>query len=226
MNRLQLVQRAHQESGLSGNAPASTLNQSGMAAKMVNWVDAAWEDIQNDETNWRFNHGTSGGALTSGDDTYDPVVDWSITAEPARWVQDDRGSYVYRPADGLASRLFMRFLPWEQFRGINIPLAGGQPLYWTVKPDGDIAYHPRPNASGFTTVHEFYMANQVLAADADIPRAPERFHLAIVWRAVMKYAGHDGATDLYQVAAREEGRYMDRMRSSELPQMGSPGALA
>lgn len=226
MNRLQLVQRVHQESGLSTTAPVATLNQSGMSAKLVNFVDEAWEEIQNSETTWRFANASTGGSLISGTDTYNPVSAWGIAAEPARWIQDWRAAYVYRTADGLGSRQFLTYLPWEQFRGMNIPVVSGTPIYWTVQPDGDVQYFPRPNVAGLASVHEFYAANQMLAADGDIPRCPVKFHLAIAWCAVKLYCGHDNAAELYGHAAKQADQYMDRMRASELPQMGSPGALA
>ena len=46
MNRLDLVRRLIAESGTTGLALGTTLNQKGDALNFVNWVDDAWLEIQ------------------------------------------------------------------------------------------------------------------------------------------------------------------------------------
>ena len=45
MNFLELVKRVHLEAGLAGDGASSVLNQVGMDGNVVNWVQAAYQDI-------------------------------------------------------------------------------------------------------------------------------------------------------------------------------------
>lgn len=179
MTFLGIVQRAYRESGLSGSGPVSVLNQAGRKADVVDWCIEAYEGLQNMRPDWSFNWSTTTFALTINDDTY--VPDTSI----AEFRRDDRAAYSYPTAQGVNGRLFMQFREWEDFRGMQVPpAAGSQPIIYTVRPDGQLQYYPVPSVA-CTVVHEVKLVNQVLAADADVPRIPANTHMAIVWKAVM-----------------------------------------
>ena len=52
MNFLQLVQRLRSETKATGTTVTSVLNQSGEYARLVNWINDAWLDIQSAHTDW------------------------------------------------------------------------------------------------------------------------------------------------------------------------------
>lgn len=225
MNFLQIVQRTYRECGLVNSAPTAVTGQVNMAAKVVDWVLTAHADLQSDHL-WRFDWAQLSKVLSAGVGSYDPVADWGITVPVRKWIQDGQAAYIYRTADGLTSRQWLHFLTWEQFRGLNIPPIDASPIYWTLNPQGHIVYFPAPLTGEWTAVHEYYRGPETLAANADEPRMPADYHMAIVWRAVQLYCGNDSNGEVYKHATQELGRVRDKMERTELPQMGSPGALA
>lgn len=57
MNYLQLVNRARVECGVSGNALATTQNQTGENARFTSWVSTAYVDVQSAKDDWNFMRG-------------------------------------------------------------------------------------------------------------------------------------------------------------------------
>lgn len=225
MNFLQTVQRTYRECGLVSNVPTAVTGQTGMAAKCVDWVLSAHADLQGEHL-WRFDWAQLSKVLSAGDDTYDPVADWGITAPVRKWVDAPQASYVYKTATGTTSRQWTHYLPWEQFRGLNLPAVSTSiPIYWTVNPQGYVVYFPAPLTGEWTAVHEYYRGAETLAANTDTPRMPTDYHMGIVWRAVKLYCGNDGAMELYKHADNELRIVMDKMERTELPQMLGAGAM-
>ena len=56
MNYLQLVNRARVECGVSGasNALTTVQNATGESARMANWINSAWVDIQTAKEDWQW----------------------------------------------------------------------------------------------------------------------------------------------------------------------------
>jgi hypothetical protein len=222
---LECVQRTYRECGLSNNAPSAVVDQTGMAQKVVDWVLAAHAWLQNEEERWRFDWAQVTKVLASGVDTIDPVADWAITVK--EWVTSPMSAYIYKTATGVISRQELHYIDWEIFRGLNIPpVSSTTPIYWTINPQAKLVYFPKPNSGDWTAVHEYYQDEQTMSAAGDTPRIPAKYRMAIVWRAVQLYCGHDGAADLRQHANAELRDVMEKMRNTELPMYLSPGSLA
>lgn len=189
MDFLALAARAHKEAGLPGSGPASVLNQSGRLLDVVNAVLAAHEEIQELRKDWTFDWARGTFSLSAGDDTYDPTVDFGITGGVREFSRAPLASYVYPTASGVNARNFLKFKEWEEFRGLNVPVVNGNvPTIFTLQPDGNVVYYPKPTVA-CTVVHEYYRNPETLAADATVPRMPTKFHMAIVWKAVMLVCG-------------------------------------
>jgi hypothetical protein len=148
--------------------------------------------------------------------------------------KDPRGSYSYPTALGSSSRLFMQFRPWANFRGIDVPAGmGTHPVIFTLQPNGDIQYWPKPTAA-FTVVHEYYRNPQDMSTyavpDADsvnnYPRMPDWSHMAIAWKAVMIGCGKTGALARMESAEEMYEPIFQRMHRECRPQIGMGGALA
>ena len=79
---------------------------------------------------------------------------------------------------------------------------------------------------GLTAVMEFHRSPQVLSGNTDVPRMPERFHMAIVWRAVMFWCAHDENPALWQSANQNYRELVNKMTITELPKLGMTEPLA
>lgn len=224
MTFLEMVQRAWRESGLVSTTPPSVLNQTGRAADMVDWVKDAYEDIEARSADWNWNWAQGTFALAIGDDTYDPVNDFGVVGGVRDFARKDYASYTYPTAQGVNGRSFMKCVTWEQFQGLQIPpVTGSVPTIFTLRPDGDVQYYPVPNVA-VTVVHEYWRNPQTLAADEDVLRIPAKFHMAVVWAAVMKGCGKTQNFARWDTAEEEFNKLLRAMERECLPRMmlGAP----
>jgi hypothetical protein len=195
MNRLALAQRTKLECGLAGAASLTdTVAPTGVDAKIVGWVDDAWKRIQQAKL-WDFmwEAGTvtilANTAITAG------------TIAERRYIKDG-----CRNADSV----LLEFMPWAQFRHAYPSglIAAGTPSVWSIRPDKAFAVNAKPTSNTSLTA-ERYKAPTVMAANTDSPTGLDsELHMAIVWRAVMLYAGHDAHGALYQHADAEYRKLM------------------
>lgn len=220
---LQLVQRAYRESGIGGSTgPASVLNQSGRNGDFVKWVLDGYEEIQNLRGNWNFLWRRSTFDLAADDDEYSPTADFGLTGV-AEWVRE--GACIYREADGLASRQQLGFMEWALFRDLPLTPATGFPTVFCQQPDGQIRYYPMPGEA-LKVIHEYWLTPQTLSADADVPILPARFHMAIVWKAVMNYAQFNKDWSLFDSAQDKYQDLMDGLYAAEQQPWTTGGPLA
>lgn len=228
MTLLQIVQRAYREYGLAGSGPVSVLNQSGRNSDVVEWVKSAYEEIQLERPDWNFLWGQVTANLTANVDTYDPTAaPFGISNGVRAFAQRLGASYIYPTAQGVNGRLFMRFLPWEEFcKYIVPPVTGSMPTVFTLRPDGDLQYYPKPTAA-CTAVHEYWKNPATFTPDdADVPILPAWAHMAIVWKAVMIGCGKTQNWARFDTAEEEYMKIRSRLGQSALPQITHAGPLA
>lgn len=213
MNRLQLCQRVKQEAGVSGTL-AQTTSQTGILKSIIDWTDSAYAVIQGRHRNWNFLSGEFSFNTISGTANY-PLSAVSLT-DLAAWQTDTVRAYL----DTVTDEQWIRFWRWKEFRDTRLLGASssvtGRPIDFAIKPDKSMQVWPVPDDE-YTIVGEYFKAAQTMTANTDTPVIPERFHEAIVWRAVMYYAADGEATVLYQHAEKEFGRIFFQLEVDQLP---------
>lgn len=207
MNRLSLCQRLRREVGVSSGSdtgPATTLGQVGEMLNIVNWIDASWQEIQGMKLwGWMWETATvvvvAGTSATVG------------TIAARKYITTE----VYQ------GTTLMSYLPWEHFREAfpTSQIASGTPSVWTIRPDKAFVVNAKPTADTSYAV-ERYRNPTAMLVDADVPALDEEFHMAIVWRAAMKYAGFDEAGGAYQNAKMQFDFLMQGMGLNDLPDIG------
>ncbi|MFC0268577.1 phage adaptor protein [Kushneria aurantia] len=209
MTYLELCQRLRQEVGAAGTGPANVNGQSGEYARLIGWVDQAWREIQAARTEWRFAWAEGAVELTP------EFRDYSVPDDMARWLPETLriGTDSVHALEYAESR--------ERFRTPG----GSAPWLATLLPDGRIRLDSFPREVSLLTF-EYYRTPQVLTANSDAPRLPERFHLLIVYRAMIQYGLYENAPEVVQQGARNSQQMMMDMESSELPPLALAGALA
>jgi hypothetical protein len=220
MNFLEIAKRVRQECGISGDGPAAVQSQVGMSAKLVAWVQTAYEEVQSLQP-WRYNWAEHTQALTAGVAVYAPVNDWGLDF---RELATDP-IYVYRTQDGPRSKHWLCHVSWAEMRDMAQVGIQGVPVYCAMRPDTTIQFHPEPQ-DGMTAVIEYIKNPDTLVDNLDIPLMPARYHMAIVWRAVMYWCTHDENTALYGAANQQYQIILRKMWLSELPTIQMAGALA
>lgn len=65
-----------------------------------------------------------------------------------------------------------------------------------------------------------------LSKKNDVPSMPERFHMAIVYLALQKYAAYEAAPEVYAYALDRFNFYLSRIERDQIGQIELGGALA
>lgn len=200
MNFLALAQAVKRESGLSGGGPVSYATATGDDLRIFNWVNWACRDLTLSRVDWRWRRGSA--TLSSTTSQSNAASAFGLT-DFASWKPENKvyKPSAYRVSDGVGMEKELMFLPYDDFRkmftlGTQTP---GNVQYWSVSPADAFLIGPTPDTAHF--IRADYVKDYTdLAADADIPALPARFHMLIAWKALMEYGGYDAAGEVYQRA--------------------------
>jgi hypothetical protein len=226
MDYLTILQRLHTEAGRQGTTPASVLNLSGMNARLLDWVDDSYREIQLLHESWLFRRGdftfdTSalGGGLTAYKQNY-TASDASIT-DLAAWKYDPdhnqfSGIRIYSSVNDETDLVFVQ---WDDFRA-NYKFGShrtqtGRPTIFSIKYDNSIDLWSIPDAV-YTVNGEYIKQADTMSANDDEPVIPADFHMIIVWKALMFYGTYEGAPEIFD---RGQFGYRDMLAKLEFDQL-------
>jgi hypothetical protein len=202
MNFLELCQRLRQDTGSIGTGPETVTSQSGNDARLVSWIRSAWQEIQT-ERRWLFDWTQGGVTLNTSDTQYAMPTDLDVW-EPNTLAFDGRKIDV---------------LPWAELEAAPRFTAAA------LAPDGSLHLNAKPDTAGILTF-EYWRTPQNLIANTDVPRMPERFHMAIVYRAHKQYGFYESAPEAVEIATINEDKVMNNLTRSQLPHVDLPESLA
>jgi hypothetical protein len=101
-----------------------------------------------------------------------------------------------------------------------------RPVAIAIGPDQSLNLAPPPNGL-YTITGDYWMAPSLMAADTDVPIGLQRrWHMLIVYDAMMKYGEYEAASDVIARAQRERGKLYRQIEALNLPKMGFGGSLA
>ena len=202
MNFLELCQRLRQEVGAAGNGPAAVTSQSGEYARLVTWIRTAWQEIQN-ERRWAFDWVRGEVDLNTLDTTYPLPNDFDVWEADSLKFGTDK----------------IEVVSWSELE----PASTLSRV--VIAPDGVLHLNSPPKADDILHF-EYWRTPQDLVTASDVPRLPVRFHMVIVYRAMLQYALYENASEVAQQASLNEARLMNRMMESQLPAIDLPEPLA
>lgn len=224
MTFLELCQRLRMEAGIAGTGPATVANQIGEAGRLVEWVKSAYQDIQDKDPHWQFLQKSATFNTISGQNSYPP----SIATRLADWKQDTLRCYEITQA----GEWRLRQWPWDNFRDTRLYGSSasqtGRPQDFAIDPQQNLVLWPTPDIGfdgGYTITGEYYQSAADFTVDADTPVFP-RYHLAIVYNALMRYAAYAGEPALYAQAQKEYGRLINKLELEYTPALMLGGAMA
>lgn len=220
MTFLQLTQRLARECGVAGTGPSTTINQTGEAGRLVGYINSAWMDIQEQHPDWNWLRTSVTFPTVTGQAVYTPT-DCGIASTLGSWKKDSFRIFV--TADGYLTETFIGEMLYDNWRNIYqfgaLRTTTTRPVFVAVAPDRSLCFGPSPDNLGYTVVGDYYRAPSEMALDADVPALPERFQMAIVYRAMMLYGSFESAPEVYQHGMTEFNRIMRRLELDQQPQM-------
>jgi hypothetical protein len=222
--RLQLCQRLRQEAGISGTGPATTIGQPGEMGRVVDWIDTAYEEIQDKHPDWEFLRNDFTFQTIASTSEYLPSA--VALPEHASWKQDSFRAYL--TSTGTNDEMWLNYYPWDTFRdafmfGSNRSTPG-KPTEFSVRPNKAVVLWPVP-ALIYTIGGEYYKRPQVMSANADEPLFPREFHMAIVWKALMYYGTYENAPEAFTTGQSNYDRILRKLEVDQLPSIAMTGTM-
>jgi len=209
MTRLELVQRLCREAG-AGNVPSTTIAQTGEYLRYVNWIDAAYDEIQSIHHNWNF---------LRADISFSTSSLSVLIPEFGSWKPDSFRCYL--TATGVSDEQFLGYMEWDTFRDAyyfgTSRSQTGRPSIIAVKPNTDLLVWPTAD-DDYTITGEYFMRPQVLAADIDEPVFPLH-QMAIVWKGLEYYGAYSSEPDKYAMGQSQFKKLIRKLEMSQTPEM-------
>lgn len=237
MNRLALVNSIIQECGVSGGPVATAIGLTGSLLRCATWIDAAWAEVQTEHDDWDFMRssnlrglgasfvtvaGTASYPLGTGAGTVGILTD-----NFGKW---DRYTFrCYTTTVGTNDEQFLDDIPYDVWRDSYMLGAmrtvQTRPVAVAIGPDQSVNVGPPANGL-YTITADYFTAPSVMTADTDVPTGlPLRFHMLIVYKAMMKYAGFESAPEVWSRGNSEYNLMFNQLEAARLPQIGFAGAL-
>lgn len=243
MNYLAMVQRLARETGTELAAkitsvtvtPATSYGETTEHVnRLIEWIQQAWLEIQNDQPNWEFMIATEQVAILHGQTSYDirQAVEDAVGTDVYDGIRpfvaplDRRYIWVVDGSTDPLQKYPCYYVPPEHFFGFSDRYINdrGRPGFYSIQPDGCISIEPAPQSDDWNLEFEYRLLPQTLGADSDTPTGlPDKFHMLIVYRAMMEYAGFDESDRQYRRAQKAYRQMMNKLRLEQLREYTMPG---
>jgi len=230
MNFLALAQKLVEKCGISGTGPTTVANQTGELKRAVNWINEAWLNIQQSREDWDWMRGSVSFQTVPNQATY-TQQQCGIT-DLAEWLMNS-SICTFRTYDtnvGVGSEIFLSYIDWNTYRDVylygNMRQSYARPLSITIAPDMSIGLGQVPDSSNYTVVGDYFKEPSLMVNDTDIPGLPTRFHMLIVYQAMIYYGEYEQDDYVRTTAQEEFNKMLSRMVVAQLPEVTMGAALA
>lgn len=213
MDFLALCKKVRQDAGISGTGPASVISQTGVYAKIVNWVSQAYEDIQTDRKGWTWRHLDFEFQTQALVSDYPPAL-----GQLSHFFKDDIN--IYLTSDGKATERKIEYIDyarWKRDFSTGV-VTENYPRKYTIAKDGSLRLAPTPDAI-YTVSGDGQRELHTLVDNTDVPLVPEELHQAIVEKAIVFWAMDQEAEQERQYHLNLYRGFMTRMRRDYLPEI-------
>lgn len=237
MNRLSLVNSLIQEAGVSGGPLTTAVGLTGEMLRMSTWIDASWNEVQTEHDDWNWMRSSNLLGLGASFVTVAGSASYPLgtTAGTVGVAVDSFGKWdketfrCYTTTVGTNDEQFLDDIPYDVWRDAYMFGAmrsvQTRPVAVAVGPDESVNIGP-PSNGLYTITADYFVAPSVMTADTDVPTGlPLRYHMIIVYKAMMKYAGYESAQEVWSRGNSEYNLMFNQLEAVRLPQIGFVGAL-
>lgn len=236
MDFLTLSQRTQLECAITGTLSSVTTTTSQLA-RIVQWVNAAWVEIQTRHDDWDWLRSSRllgqgvGFATVAGQSSY-PLGTGAGTVgvEADDFGTWDRETFrVNTTSVGYQDETFLDWIPYDSWRDAYMFGAmrsvQTRPVAIAIGPGQSLCLGPPPNAL-YTVTGDYFRAPSEMVEDTDVPTGlPQQFHMLIVYLAMTKVASYEAAPELLQRGESEFRKLMARLEALRVPEIVMGGSL-
>jgi hypothetical protein len=225
---LELTQRLFQECQLPGSGPSTSIAATGQTFDLFAWVSQSCKEIDELHEDWSYLlvHPGVSFATVAGQQLYTPTQAGVTVGDVGIWKIDTFRNYL--TATGFSSEIEMSWInydDWLRTEKIGVlRTTQVRPMVFTIAPDKSIGL--QCPLAGYTVIGDYYRIPVVLESDSDTPLIPQRYRMAIVYRAMMFYGASENAPEVYNEAEKNFKLALAAMRRTQLPTARFGGALA
>ena len=223
MTFLELCKQLVLESGIPGTGPTSTTGQSGEMARVVNWIQMAYREIQL-RPGWEWMR-TAFSFETVAEQGQYTIAEAGISDFSA-WKPDS--FRIYLTSAGVGSETLLTQSDYTSFRDYYLfntrRTSYSRPIAIAVTPNKSLVLGLAPDDI-YTVSGEYWKSPQALSGDSDTPDMPDRFHMAIVYKALLSYGLFESAGEVIQRAQLLYGQYDSAMRADQQGEITLAGGL-
>lgn len=222
MTFLELVNSLVELADISNTPLVTVQSVTGQNLRAKNWIKQAWIDIQNLHTDWLFLRQDL-SFVTASSQSYTLAA---MSATTLRRV-DQESLRIYLTATGVADEQTLSFMEWPDFRDAYLygTRQSGRPTCFSIDPATKSIWLSANPGTGYTVTGYYWRSPITLSDDSDEPAAPSEYHMSVVYRALLKYAGFEAASEVKQEAQENYGPLIDNLRIEQLPAFGMAGSL-
>ena len=238
MTKLQLCQSLILNTAISGTM-TSTANQTGEFQRVVAWIDEAWNELQTFKDEWDWMR----SSVLLGSGAVFPTVagqwEYPLGTDPGDCGVDEADfgmwdRYTFRcyttSAGTKNDETFLDPIPYDYWRDAYMYGAQQQvqtrPVAVAIGPNKSVCIGP-PSNGLYTIEADYWLAPSVMDDDDAVPAGlPERFHMLIVYKAMMKYGYYEAAPEVVGRADREYKTLFASLEARYTPEVRTAGALA
>lgn len=197
---------------------------------MVNWIKNAWIELQQEKDDWKWMRRsfTVQTVASDGEYAYTDCTDTTTSAVIARFAMwHKRWFQCYLTASGVGAEYRLDWMDWDAFKARYRfgTQTNGQPRHVSVDPSMKFCLGPKPDAI-YTVTGDFQLGPQIMTVDADEPEMPSRFHMLIVYEALLKYGFFGVAPEAISRAQSESSRLRFALERDQLPTIRAGRSLA
>lgn len=199
MNRLQLVNALSLQASIAGNGVSTTIDQTGESARLVNWIDQAYEDVQNEYFDWRFLRATGSFNTQTITNIIQPASDLNIWDRER--IFNDEG-------------MQMSVQSYDYYDGQIDVTTLGKPNEFVVNADNTLTAIAYPDAI-YAYTYDYFKAPEVMTVDSDTPNFPAQFHRVIVGRALIYYGNYESAGEMIMQGKEIYSTLLNRLSANQ-----------
>lgn len=230
MNFLALLQRTKRKCRVTGAIPTSVMGQNEEFARLADFVNEAWMNLQLNRADWRWMRASMSFPVVLGQSTYTLAQIQSTGTGLSNFGNWDVSTFRnYDTNIGTDSEIEIGFIPYDWWRDTyqinSMRRTNSRPVQFTVTPTHGIALGPNPIA-GYTISGDYHKVASEMSANTDTPLLPTQFHMALVYGAMMSYGVSESKPEIYDEGEKEYTRMVRSIEAHQLPDLTVSGALA